>query len=138
MALTYTWKITSLKKKNVGSLNGVVFQTYWQKTGTDENGHTGTFSGATPFYPEVIDPNKFVPFEQLTEATVLGWIQSVVVDAYELHVNEQIQRQIDEKANASAEITTGSFPWDPPAAAAPDLPVSSLAAPSATTPPAGG
>lgn len=135
MAITYSWKITSLKKKNSGSLNGVVFQTYWQKTGTDENGNTGTFSGATPFYPEVIDPNKFVPFEQLTEATVLGWIQSVVVDAYELHVNEQIQRQIDEKANASAEITTGSFPWDPPA---PPAAETAPSAPAPVTPPPAG
>lgn len=136
MAITYSWKLTSLKKKNSGSLNGVVFQTYWQKTGTDENGNTGTFSGATPFDPAQVDPNNFVAFDQLTEATVLGWIQSVVVDAYEQHVNEQIQRQIDEKVNASSDVMAGSFPWDPPAAVVPDPAVPAVP-PTTTPPPAG-
>lgn len=136
MAITYSWKLTSLKKKNSGSLNGVVFQTYWQKTGTDENGNTGIFSGATPFDPAQVDPNNFVAFDQLTEATVLGWIQSVVVDAYEQHVNEQIQRQIDEKVNASADVMAGSFPWDPPAAVVPDPAVPAVP-PTTTPPPAG-
>lgn len=136
MAITYSWKLTSLKKKNSGSLNGVVFQTYWQKTGTDENGNTGTFSGATPFDPAQVDPNNFVAFDQLTEATVLGWIQSVVVDAYEQHVNEQIQRQIDEKVNATSDVMAGSFPWDPPAAVVPDPAVPAVP-PTTTPPPAG-
>lgn len=136
MALTYTWKITSLKKKNSGSLNGVVFQTYWQKTGTDENGHTGVFSGATPFDPAQVDPNNFVAFDQLTEATVLGWIQSVVTGPYEEHVNEQIQRQIDEKNNASSEVAEGAFPWSPAAPATPD-PVVPAVPPTTTPPPAG-
>ena len=136
MAITYSWKLTSLKKKNSGSLNGVVFQTYWQKTGTDENGNTGTFSGATPFDPAQVDPNNFVAFEQLTEATVLGWIQSVVVDAYEQHVNDQIQRQIDEKANASSEVSAGSFPWDPAPVADPVTPVVP-SAPEPSAPPPG-
>jgi hypothetical protein len=117
MAINYTWKLTSLKKRNSGSLNGVVFQTYWQKTGTDENGNSGSFSGATPFDPAQVDPNNFTPFDQLTEETVLGWIQAIVTGSYEQHVNEQIQRQIDEKVNASEEIGSGKFPWDPAPAA---------------------
>lgn len=132
MALTYTWKVTSLKKKNSGSLNGVVFQTYWQKIGTDENGHTGSFSGATPFDPARVDANNFVAFDQLTEAIVLGWIQAVVIGPYEEHVNEQIQRQIDEKNSAASDVSAGSFPWDPPAA-----PVVDPVVPPTTPPPAG-
>jgi hypothetical protein len=133
MAINYTWKLTSLKKRNSGSLNGVVFQTYWQKTGTDENGNTGSFSGATPFDPAQVDPNNFTPFDQLTEETVLGWIQAIVTGSYEQHVNEQIQRQIDEKVNASEEIGSGKFPWDPE-------PTEQPAAPTVppTTPPAAG
>ncbi len=122
MAITYTWKLTSLKKRNSGSLNGVVFQTYWQKIGTDENGNTGTFSGATPFDPAQIDPENFTPFNELTEETVLGWIQGIVTGSYEQHVNEQIQRQIDEQVNASEEIASGAFPWDPEPPAPPIAP----------------
>jgi hypothetical protein len=113
MAITYTWKLTSLKKRNVGSLSGVVFQTYWTKTGTDENGNSGSFSGATPFDPAQVDPNNFTSWDQLTEEIILGWIKEIVVGDYETHVNEQIQRQIDEKINASEEVGSGKFPWDP-------------------------
>jgi hypothetical protein len=133
MAINYTWKLTSLKKRNSGSLNGVVFQTYWQKTGTDENGNTGSFSGATPFDPAQVDPNSFTPFDQLTEETVLGWIQGIVTGSYEEHVNEQIQRQIDEKVNASEEVGSGKFPWDPEPTEQPAAPT----VPPATPPPAG-
>jgi hypothetical protein len=112
--ITYTWKLTSLKKRNVGSLNDVVFQTYWQKTGTDENGNTGTFSGATPFDPSKIDQSSFVSFEQLTEAVVLEWIKGVVIGSYEEHVNGEIARQIESKKITTSELSAGQFPWDPP------------------------
>lgn len=119
MAISYSWKLTSLKKRNVGNLNDVVFQTHWQKIGTDENGNTGIFSGATPFDPAKLNPSSFVSFDQLTEATVLEWIKAVVVGSYEQHVNEQIARQIDEKKNVASEVNAGAFPWDPPPSGAP-------------------
>lgn len=113
--ITYTWKLTSLKKRNSGSLNGVVFQTYWTKTGTDANGNSGVFAGATPFEPEQIDPTNFTAFEDLTQEVVLGWIKAKVTGAYEEHVNSHILRQIEEKINAAEEVVDGKFPWDPPA-----------------------
>lgn len=117
--ITYTWKLISLKKHNVGDLNGVVFQTYWKKIGTDENGNIGVFSGATPFDLAKLDPSSFVPFEQLTESIVLEWIKSVVIGHYEENVNNEIARQINEKKNNTSEITAGMFPWDPPPSGAP-------------------
>lgn len=114
MAITYTWELTSLKKKNVGNLTDFVAQTYWKKIGTDENGVTGEFSGATPFTPEAdADPATFISFEDLTEAQVLGWIQEIVVGDYEKHVNEQIAKQIDTKKNLETEVGSGKFPWSP-------------------------
>lgn len=114
MAITYTWELTGLKKRTSGALNDVIFQTYWKKIGTDENGNTGTFSGATPFDPAQVDPNNFVAFEDLTAEIVLGWIKSVVVGQYELHVNAQIQKEIDSKVHTIEEVSAGKFPWDPP------------------------
>lgn len=110
MAITYTWKVTGMKTMNAGSLSKAVFQTYWTKTGTDENGNTGIFSGATPFNVDQIDPNNFVNFSELTEETVLGWIKPVVVGQYEEHVNAQIAKQIAEKYNKPEDAT---LPWAP-------------------------
>lgn len=108
MPLTYTWKVTGLKTKDEGPNARAVVQTYWEKTGTDSNGSVGKFSGATPFTSANVPSELFVPFNELTEEIVLGWIQSVVVGSYEQHVNEQIQKQIDAAANPVVEAT---LPW---------------------------
>ena len=111
MALTYTWKVTGIKVKDEGPNTNAVVQTYWTKTGTDENGNEGTFSGATPFTSTTMpEGSTFTPFDQLTEEIVIGWIQGVVVDGYEEHVNGQIQKQIDQKI---APVTEATLPWAP-------------------------
>jgi hypothetical protein len=112
MAITYTWKITGLKTKDVSEDKpAAVVQTYWQKIGTDENGNEGTFSGATPF---TVDPSDesgpFIPFEELTEEDVLDWIKTVVVGGYAEHVNGQIAKQIEDKISP---VVENRLPWAP-------------------------
>ena len=111
MAITYTWAVTSLKTRTEGSNENAVVQTYWKKTGTDSAGNTGEFSGATPFTTTTMpEGSTFIPLAELTEALVLGWIQAVVVDGYEEHVNAQIAKQIAQKATPIAETP---MPWAP-------------------------
>lgn len=113
MALTLTYTVTSLKVKDEVNTDGVtltnaVCQTYWKAVGTDADGNTGEFSGATPFSAAPVSEGNFTAFADLVEADVIGWISAVVDgDAgYKAHIEEQIQRQID------AEITTeASMPW---------------------------
>tara|TARA_X000000950_G_C13907256_1_gene657439 strand:+ start:3029 stop:3370 length:342 start_codon:yes stop_codon:yes gene_type:complete len=106
MNLTYTWSLERFKKRNTSELNNIIVQTYWSKTGTDENGNSATFMGATPFDISSVDPNNFVPYEDLTEEIILSWIQSIDYD----HVNMTIERMIMEKLNP--EITSEFFPWN--------------------------
>ena len=119
MTITYTWAITELALTSVGQLQDYVVQSRWTCTGTDENGIEGAFQGATPFKP---DPSQqdFVPYDQLTEAQVLGWIQAVVVGQYWEHVQEQIAKQIALKVNPVT--PTSQFPWSPPAPPGPTPP----------------
>jgi len=106
MAIEYTWAVTSVKTKTEGDNENAVVQTYWTKTGTDENGNEGSFQGATPFSSE--NTENFVAFAELTEEIVLGWIQAIVVEGYEEHVDGQIQKHIDEKI---APVTETAMPW---------------------------
>lgn len=129
MALTYTWAITSLKKTTDGTLDNVVVQSTWTCTGTDEDGDSGTFNGATPFPLSTVDPATFIPYEDLTEADVLGWIQAVVVGTYKEHVDAQIMKQIALEKDPVVDVPEGDFPWDPPA---PTPPVSPNPAPEGT------
>jgi len=111
MAITYSWKIIGLKTKDEGPNKSAVIQTYWQKIGTDSHGNEGIFSGATPFSAADMDPEDFIPFEELTERTVIDWVKKVVVGSYEEHVNEQIQNQIDEK---NSNLQEPGLPWKKP------------------------
>ena len=120
MAITYTWKLMSLKKTAVGTFDGFVGQTYRKKIGTETDGNVGEFSGATPVTPAAdADPATFAKFEDLTEAQVLNWVKALVTEGYEAHVNEQIQKQIDAKKNPITEVQDGKFPWSPPASDTP-------------------
>ena len=112
MAITYTWKITGLRTKNVSDdKQAAVVQTYWKKIGTDADGNEGTFSGATPFTVDPTDESgPFIPFEDLTEEDVLDWIKTVVVGGYADHVNGQIAKQIEEKISP---VVDNRLPWAP-------------------------
>ena len=110
---TWTWSVTSLKKRDQvntegATLAGAVVQTYWKVVGVDGSGNEGEFSGATPFTAVNVPAGSFAPFEELTEATVLGWIQAVVNgdQGYADHISQRIEKQIDEENTSDA-----AMPW---------------------------
>ncbi|MBL6911129.1 MAG: hypothetical protein ISR34_11995 [Pirellulales bacterium] len=112
---TWTWSVTSLKKRDQvnsegATLEGAVVQTYWKVVGVDSDGNEGEFSGATPFTAVNVPAGSFAAFDDLTEATVLGWIQNVVNtdQGYADHISERVAAQIDE-----ANIEDGVMPWAP-------------------------
>lgn len=112
MAIKYSWKVVRIKTTNTDSFENAIVNVYWQKDGYDDvTGLIGSFEGATPFDADKIDPDNFTALEQLTEEMVLGWIKQVVVDHYEEHVNEQIQRDIDNKAERFTLLNESQLPW---------------------------
>jgi len=128
MALTLTYKVKNLKVRDQvnsegATLQNAVVQTYWEVTGTDENGNSAMWAGATPFSAENVPAGSFKAFENLTEADVLSWIQNVVNSnpSYKAHIEEQIQKEMDK--DAVTEVEAGSLPWaEPVAPADPDAP----------------
>tara|TARA_X000001316_G_C922411_1_gene37747 strand:- start:6542 stop:6976 length:435 start_codon:yes stop_codon:yes gene_type:complete len=110
---TWTWSVTSLKRRDQvnsegATLEGAIVQTFWKVVGVDSSGNEGEFSGATPFTAEAVPAGSFVAFADLTEATVLGWIQAVVNadQGYADHISEMVGKQIDE-----ANIEEPTMPW---------------------------
>lgn len=114
MNLTYTWAITGLQRATSGDLEGAVIQTYWDCVGTNGEGVYGVFHGATPFKVADIDPATFKPFEELTEADVIGWVRSAVNASYQAHIDEQIIKQIIEKTLVIEPVDRDALPWAPP------------------------
>ena len=118
MALTLTYSVTSLKVKDQVNSEGVtltnaVVQTYWEDTLTHSDGRTGTFHGATPFSAANVPAGSFVAFEDLEEATVVGWIENVVNNdaTYKAHIEEITERTLEQ--DAEEEIMDNSLPWAP-------------------------
>lgn len=111
MAITYTWKITNLKKMDeIEGNSNVVVHARWQRTGTDENGNTGDFQGATPLrLPE--SGSSFAPYEELTEEQVVQWVKDEIAahQGYEEHIVGQIMKQIN--AKKAPVIDVDMLPW---------------------------
>ena len=117
MGLTYDWKLTSLRKQNTDSLSDVIVGTQWKLTGTDEDGYTGVFNGATPFEIRDLNVDGFVDYRDLTEDLVLGWIKNEVSGStpanYMNHINQQIQKQINHTKYVNMDVQETDLPWSP-------------------------
>lgn len=116
MALTYAWKLTGLKKQDTADLTDLVVGTRWELKGTNEDDVFGTFSGATPLDLPDADEAGYVAYADLTETQVLGWVKNIVSGSgpgnYMEHINEQINKQIDEKVYTQLEVTSNDLPWN--------------------------
>ena len=116
MAFTYTYTVRNLKVKDEvnaagETLTNAVVQTYWDIVCTDEEGNEGSFTGATPFSAANVPAGSFTAFEDLEEATVIGWITNVIDSdpGYKAHIDMQIQKEIDK--DIAVEKTGADLPW---------------------------
>jgi len=120
MALTLSYAVRNLKVRDEVNADGdtlpnAVVQTNWDVTGTDENGNTAQWTGATPFSAATVPAGQFTAFEDLQESHVISWIQAVVDgdSTYKEHILEQLQKQID--AATEVEKEGADLPWSTPA-----------------------
>jgi hypothetical protein len=112
--MDYAWAITNIKKGDVANLSDVVIHVRWTLTGTDTDGDSGTFQGATPLDPPVNTQGTFTAYEDLTEQQVIAWIQAVVVGSYKDHIDGQIAKQIAAIKAPVTEVEAKALPWAPP------------------------
>ena len=107
MTITNTWAIVQLDcYPELGGETEVVFTVHWTLAGTDGT-YTGSVYGSQTI---TIDPAApFTPYADLTEAQVIGWVQSAMgaeqVASYEANVATQIENQIDPP------VVTPPLPW---------------------------
>lgn len=107
MPITNTWTVVQMDcYPELDGETDVVFTVHWTLTGTEK-----TLSGSV--YGSVgvtIDEGAtFTPYEDLTEAQVIGWVQDALgeeqVAAYEANVAQQIADQ------ANPPVVTPPLPW---------------------------
>jgi hypothetical protein len=107
MPITNTWSVVSLDAyPELDGETDVVFTVHWQLNGTD-----GAYAGSV--YGSVgvtLDPDApFVPYDQLTEAQVVSWVQDALgeeqVASYEANVEQQIANE------KNPPVVTPPLPW---------------------------
>jgi len=105
MTTTYNWVISALDCiPNTPEGADYVVTVHWACNGTDGTHNTSVYS--TCSLP-VVQGESFVPYSQLTEQIVLGWIYAngVDKDATEAAVAKQIQEMI------APTVQTPPLPW---------------------------
>jgi hypothetical protein len=95
MATTYTWTVNQMYTVQQPDPNYVV-NVLWTLTGVDGQ-YTASIQGNSMF-----DSNQsgtFIPYNQLTQDIVIGWVQNqlgpVGISNYEANVQGQINSQIN-------------------------------------------
>ena len=107
MTITNTWAVQQMDAyPEYEGETDVVFTVHWTLTGTD-----GTYVGSVYGSVGVAlnEGESFTPYEDLTEAQVIGWVQDALgeeqVANYEATVAQQIANQIDPP------VVTPPLPW---------------------------
>ena len=115
MAISYSWQINQLTKRTESGTDNVVVHCRWELIGTEgTTGTVGKFNGATPLEYDSTSTSSFVPYEDLTEDDVVGWLETIVVNDYWDHVTERIQEQINQTDDPADEVSSESLPWAEP------------------------
>ena len=128
--INYVWTINSLYTVQAPQPDYVV-NCIWTLTGTDSSTppNVASIGGNTVFNVKESDPN-FVPYAQLTEATVIGWVQASLgadgIANYEANINGQIESII----NPPVSPANTPLPWN----AAPTAPAAPAATPTSSAP----
>jgi hypothetical protein len=73
-----------------------------------------------------VEMHNFVPYENLDQDTVIGWIQAEVVGGYKDHVEQKILAQIEAVKNEIKDVQATDFPWAEPVVE-PEAPVTTEA-----------
>jgi hypothetical protein len=101
MSTTNTWKIAQLERETA---DGFVFTAHYTVSASD-----GTYSAGAYGSVGLEKPETLVPFADLTEEQVVGWVKAAIGGADKVaEVEAALQKQLDEQA---APTKASGTPW---------------------------
>ena len=108
---TYTWAVTALYTETVAGEQDYVVIANYSVLGVDGE-YSASLSNIARFSTESVSP--FIPYQDLTEAIVIGWIQTDLgVDGVS-NLEACIQGQIDSQINPPVVPVNTPLPWSTP------------------------
>ena len=100
MAITTTWKIANLERETE---DGFVFTAHYT-VNADDGTYTSGAYGSLGFER----PDNLIPFSQLTEATVIGWVKEKLGEEKVADIEAALQSQINEQKHPTK---AAGVPW---------------------------
>ena len=112
---TIVWHIEQLSYyPEIDNYVDVVFSAAWRVNG--ELTQDGTTYYATVYGSQVLSPyspkSPFVPYNDLQEAQVIGWVQGAMGDSQVAAINASVEKQIQDQITPA--VITPPLPWPTP------------------------
>jgi len=100
MATTFSWRIANMERETA---DGFVFTVHYTVNAED-----GTYSAGAYGSLGLERPDNLIPFDQLTEETVVGWVKEKFGAEKVAEIEAALQAQLDEK---HAPSKAAGVPW---------------------------
>ena len=101
MTTTFTWKIAQLERE---TSDGYVFTAHYTVDSYDGTYNAGAYGSVGLERPE----GELIPFADLTEEQVVGWVKEKLGDEAVGNIETALQMQLDEQRNPTK---AGGLPW---------------------------
>lgn len=97
---TFTWAVANLERETA---DGFVFTVHYTVHAED-----GTYSAGAYGSMGLERPDSFIPFDDLTEDMVIGWVKDKLGDEKVAEIEAALQAQLDEKHSPTK---AAGLPW---------------------------
>lgn len=105
---TPVWSVANLERTlpdGITPPEGQVTTAHWTVS-LEDQGETASAYGSVGFSDA--DPGNYTPFDQLTEAQVIGWVKATLGDEQVASIESALAEQIQQKLTPSSEA---GVPW---------------------------
>jgi hypothetical protein len=101
MSTTFTWNIANLERE---TSDGYVYTAHYTVNAADDTYSAGAYGSLGLERPE----GDLIPFADLTEATVVGWVKEKLTAEKVTEIEAALQAQLDEQRQPTK---AGGLPW---------------------------
>lgn len=101
MSTTFTWNIANLERETA---DGYVYTVHYTVTASDDTYSSGAYGSLGLERPE----GEMIPFAELTEDVVIGWVKEKFGTDKVSEIEAALQTQLDEQRQPSK---AAGLPW---------------------------